>query len=231
MEIWETSFDDDNYRRKNRGKTKKPICPRCGKRSPFLYVKIIKGNLDMNVDSYKDSIIYTYPLRHFVLCRECGKIIFPEPNDETRYEVEFEEKGYNHTFIDLKDVPEDIKSLFTRLFEEVKRCSELCKQYYGTIDDIPERDWIRMFGLNASDTPGVSIGEDIAHIFLDNGSVHVANNNGKISILVVYEKNVKDTLEELRRPEVMKLIENVLSYLKRENSRIEMHIAVEKMIE
>ena len=69
------------------------------------------------------------------------------------------------------------------------------------------------------------------HIFLANGSVHIANNDGETRVVVVYEKSIEDTLEELKRPGVIKLIEEALSKLKRENDRLEAHITLENMLE
>ncbi|MCI4407810.1 MAG: hypothetical protein JHC26_01870 [Thermofilum sp.] len=234
MEIWELDeYDDDNN---NRWRPKKLICPRCGKRDYFYYIIIIRGEYDKKAFSYGGLTTFSHPIdthltKRLVLCKECKKVIFSDIYVERRYEVELAEKEYNHEFIDVEDVSEDIKSLFTMLLEEVKRYSELCKQYYGALDSIPDKDWNKIFGLDASNTPGLSIGEDMIHVFLDNGSVHVANNNGKMSVLVVYKESVENTLEELKKPEVTKLIEEMISKLKRENDRLEAHIALENMLE
>jgi hypothetical protein len=209
---------------------KKLICPVCGKQNPFVYLSVGTEvhNIDLWID---DEVLDTGFLMDFVYCKKCEKIVFPIYTDEISYAEEIIEKKYNYVFVSIDDVPELVKSLLVALFEEVKRFSRLTEQYYGDFVDMFQKDWDRIFGQTNQNIPRVSVGDDVFHVFLSNGSVHIANNDGETRVMVVYEKSVKDTLEELKKPEVVKLIEETLSKLKGENDRLEMHIAVEKMVE
>jgi len=221
-EDWKNEGFDEEERRSQL------ICPICGGRNPFIF--IVMKNEVYKIDTRINEMMYDWSHRDFVVCNECDKMVFPNYIDEITYARELIEKGYSYTFITVDKLPELVKPLLMMLFEEVKRYFRLAKQFYGIIDDMPQKDWGKIFDRNNENIPRVTIGEDVFHVFLDNGSLHVTNNDG-VRVMVVYERNVEDTLEELKKPEVVRLFEETLSKLKRENDILEMHIAVEKMIE
>ncbi|MCI4407811.1 MAG: hypothetical protein JHC26_01875 [Thermofilum sp.] len=224
-ENWEEEFEEDDEENSN-----ELVCPICGGHNPFLYIEMKNELYDIGTLVSNEMMDDSF-LRDFVVCSECDKIVFPSYIDEITYARELIERGYSYTFITVDKLPETTKPLLITLFEEIKKYFRLAEQFYGDLVDMPQKDWDRLFDRNNENIPRVSIGEDVLHVFLNNGSLHIANNDGETRVTVIYKKSVEDTLEELKKPEVMKLIEEVLTKLKRENTRLEMHITVEKMIE
>jgi hypothetical protein len=207
-------FDDEE-------ESEKLICPICGEHNSFLYIEKKNELYDIGT-LISNEMFDEWSFRDYVICSECDKIVFPNYVDEITYAKELIEKGYSYMFIAVDRLPETARPLFMTFFEEVKRYSKLARQFYEDIADMPQKDWNRLFNRYNESIPRVSIGEDVFHIFLNNGSLHIGNDDGVTMIMVIYEKSIEDTLEELKKPEVMKLIEEVPSKLKRENDRLEM---------
>jgi hypothetical protein len=215
--------------------TEELMCPICIADDPFLYVKVKTETY--NADTWiSGEMLDEGFLRDFVHCGYCEKIVFPIHDYEVMYAEEILEKKYGYVFMPPDDVTEPAKTLLVSLLEEVKKYVRLAEKYYGYLVDMPEKEWGKIFGQRNGSVPVVAVGEDVVHVFLSNGSVHISYDDsegidGETRFLVVYEKSVDDTLRELKRPEVIKLIEDMLSKVRIENGKLEAHLTLEGLLE
>jgi hypothetical protein len=211
------------------------VCPVCGGRDTLRHVDVkaeVSKPLFMPIAGHEIiDVIDEGFLRSFVFCKECGRVVFSRPVDRVQLAKELLEKDYSYTFKTVDAIPEGVRSIILGLFNEARKCSELMRQYYGSLVDAPQKVWDRVFGLDDESIPRVSIGEGVVSVFLGSGSVHVADNNGETRVMVVYGRNEDETLSELARPEVVKLMEEVKARLRRESAKIEAHIALESLLE
>lgn len=233
--LWVGMSTRDDWEEEEEEEAEELVCPICTAYDPFLYVKV-KTEVYNAGTWISNEMLDEGFLRDFVHCSYCDKIVFPIHGYEVMYAEEIMEKKYRYMFMPLDNMSEPAKTLLVSLLEEVKKYVRLAEKYYGYLTDMPERDWDKIFGQHNEVVPVVAVGEDVVHVFLDSGSVHIAYDDsdgidGETRFMVVYERSVEDTLGELKKPEVMKLIEEMLSKLKRENDRLETYIAIEKMIE
>jgi hypothetical protein len=215
--------------------TEELVCPVCVAYGPFLYVEVKTEVYDVDTWIVDEDLDEGF-LRGYVHCGNCDKIVFPVYDYEIKYAEEILEKKYRYVFMPLDNVPEPAKTLLVSLLEEVKKYTRLAEKYYGHLTDMPEKEWGKIFGQRNGSVPVVAVGEDIVHVFLNSGSVHIAYDgsdgaDGQTRFMVVYEKSVDDTLRELKRTEVIKLIEDMLSKVRIENGKLEAHLTLEGLLE
>jgi hypothetical protein len=192
----EDEFDEDEEEEED---TEELMCPICTAHNPFLYVEV-KTEVHDAGTWIGNEVLDEGFVRDFVYCSDCDKIVFPTYGYEVMYAEEILEKKYRYVFMPLDNVLEPAKTLLASLLEEVKKYTRLAEKYYGSLTDMPEKEWGKIFGQYNEGVPVVAVGEDVVHVFLSNGSVHISYDDsdgidGETRFMVVYEKTSRTRWE------------------------------------